>query len=287
MTAGPRAAGGGARRGGLRALDSRPSVADRQYHLQLEPGEAGAYVLLPGDPGRCEGIAARLAEPRRVAANREFTTYTGLLDGVRVGVVSTGIGGPSTAIAVEELIKVGARTLVRVGTCGALEPGLGAGDVVVVQAAARGEGTSAHYLPAGFPAVADLDVVLALRAAAALAGRRARVGVVLSNDAFYAEMEPERFPLEGDLRARWEAWVRAGCVAVEMEAATLLAVAGVRRARAGAVLAVIDRVEAGLAGLPDPRRLPVDAAIEVAVDGLRRLIAGDGASAPASPPPAR
>jgi uridine phosphorylase len=252
-------------------------VGERQYHLQVEAGEVGSYVLLPGDPGRCARIAAHLEGARKVAANREFTTYTGSLDGVTVSVTSTGIGGPSAAIAVEELVKVGARTLVRVGSCGALDEGLGFGDVVVVQAAARGDGTPDHYAPAGFPAVADLDVVLALREAAAESGHRWRVGVVLSNDAFYAEMEPETFPLETQIRARWDAWARAGCVAAEMEAATVLTVARVRRVRAGAVLAVVNGPPLGLAGMPDPSRLPLDAAIDVAIGGLRRLIARERA----------
>ncbi len=252
-------------------------MGERQYHLQVEAGEIGAYVLLPGDPGRCEVIAARLEGARRIASHREFTTYTGSLDGVPVSVTSTGIGGPSAAIAVEELVRAGARTLVRVGSCGTLDPGLRFGDVVVVQAAARGDGTPDRYAPAGFPAVADLDVVLALRDAARATGHRHRVGVVLSNDAFYAEMDPESFPEAGVIRARWDAWARAGCIAAEMEAATVLTVAAVRRVRAGAVLAVIDSAAEGVGGLPDARGLPVDAAIDVAVGGLRRLIAQDAA----------
>jgi len=253
-------------------------VGERQYHLQVEASDIGGYVLLPGDPGRCEVIASRLDGARRIAAHREFTTYTGSLDGVAVSVTSTGIGGPSTAIAVEELIRAGARTLVRVGSCGALDPSLRFGDVVVVQAAARGDGTPDRYAPAGFPAVADLDVVLALRETARAAGHPCRVGVVLTNDAFYAEMEPESFPEEGLIRARWDAWTRAGCIAAEMESATLLTVAAVRRVRAGAVLVVIDSASAGVAGLPDARRIPVDAAIDIAVGGVRRLIALDAAA---------
>jgi uridine phosphorylase len=249
-----------------------------QYHLQVEAGDVGDYVLLPGDPGRCAPIAAHLDGARQVASHREFTTYTGTLDGVAVSVTSTGIGGPSAAIAVEELVKVGARTLIRVGSCGALDDGLRVGDVVVVQAAARGDGTPDHYAPSGFPAVADVDVVVALREAAAAAGHRCRVGVVLTNDAFYAELEPETFPLETQIRERWDAWTRAGCLAAEMEAATVLTVAAVRRVRAGAVLGVIDSPSQGLAGMPDPSRLPLDAAIEVAVGGLRRLIALDRAA---------
>ena len=252
-------------------------MSDRQYHLQLEPGDVSPYVLLPGDPGRCELIASRLEGARRLAANREYTTYTGSLDGAGVSVTSTGIGGPSTAIAVEELVKLGARTLVRVGTCGALAPELGYGDVVVVQAAARGEGTSAHYAPLGFPAIADLDVVVALRAGAADRGHACRVGVVLSNDAFYAEMEPESFPRETEIRARWRVWARAGCLAAEMECATLLTVAAVRGVRAGAVLAVIDHPASGIEGMPDARRLPLVPAIDTALAGLRRLIAAEAA----------
>ena len=252
---------------------------ERQYHLQVEAGEIGEYVLLPGDPGRCARIATRLDGARQMAANREFVTYTGKLDGVTVSVTSTGIGGPSTAIAVEELVRVGARTLVRIGSCGALDPGLRFGDLVVVQAAARGDGTPDHYAPAGFPAIADIDVVQALRAAAGAAGHRFRVGIVLTNDAFYAEMAPETFPLEGIIRARWDAWARAGCIAAEMETATLLTVAAVRRVRAGAVLTVIDSASEGITGLPDPTSLPIDAAIDTAVGGLRRLIALDAAAA--------
>ena len=252
-------------------------MGERQYHLQVKAGEIGEYVLLPGDPGRCARIAAHLDGARQVAANREYITYTGKLDGVTVSVTSTGIGGPSTAIAVEELVRVGARTLVRIGSCGALDPGLRFGDLVVAQAAARGDGTPDQYAPAGFPAVADIDVVQALRTEAGAAGHRFRVGIVLTNDAFYAEMAPETFPMEGIIRARWDAWARAGCLAAEMETATLLTVAAVRRVRAGAVLAVIDSASDGVTGLPDPSRLPIDAAIDTAVGGLRRLIALDGA----------
>jgi uridine phosphorylase len=250
-------------------------VSARQYHLQVERGEVGEYVLLPGDPARCELIATRLEGARQVASHREFTTFTGSLDGTPVSVTSTGIGGPSAAIAVEELVKVGAGTLLRVGTCGALDAALGPGDVVVVQAAAHDGGTAGQYVPAGFPVIADTDVVLALRDEAVAAGHRWRLGVVFSNDAFYAEMEPDLFPLQHRIGESWQAWARAGCVAVEMEAATVLAVAAVRRVRAGAVLAVIDRAGAGMAGMPDAHRLPLDAAIGTAVGGLRRLIAMD------------
>ncbi|HEY2705239.1 MAG TPA: uridine phosphorylase [Candidatus Dormibacteraeota bacterium] len=247
--------------------------AGRQYHLACGPGDVGGHVLLPGDPGRCERIAAHLDGAALVAANREYTTWTGTLEGEAVSVTSTGIGGPSTAIAVEELCNLGAHTLIRVGSCGAMQPGLRLGDVIVAQAAVRDEGTSLQYIPLAWPAVAHLDIVDALRAAATAAGVRHHTGTVQSKDSFYGEMEPDRMPIAAELRARWEAWVRAGVLASEMECAALLTVAAVRRVRAGAALAVVNAAPT-VDAMPDPTRLPIDALVEVAVDAVRRLIRG-------------
>ena len=244
--------------------------AGRQYHLACGPGDVGGYVLLPGDPGRCERIAAHLDGAALVAANREYTTWTGTLEGVAVSVTSTGIGGPSAAIAVEELCNLGAHTLIRVGSCGAMQPGLRLGDVIVAQAAVRDEGTSAQYVPLAWPAVAHLDVVDALRAAATAAGVRHHVGTVQSKDSFYGEMDPGRMPIAAQLQARWKAWVGAGVLASEMECAALLTVAAVRRVRAGAALAVVNAAPT-VDAMPDPARLPIDALIEVAVEAMRRL----------------
>ena len=247
----------------------------RRYHLQLDDGDAGRYVLLPGDPARCELIAKRFDNPQRVAANREYTTYTGTLDGERVAVTSTGIGGPSTAIAIEELCSVGARTLIRVGTCGSMTDRLHTGDVVVVQAAVRDDGTTHRYTPAAFPAVAHLDVVNALRDAARASGRTTATGTVVSTDSFYAQRGADSMPAAAELRARWDAWLRSGCIAVEMECSTVLVVSAVRGLRAGAVLAIIDSLANDAEPLPAPDRLPLVGAIDVAIDGVRRLIAGD------------
>jgi len=246
--------------------------AGRQYHLACGPGDVGAFVMLPGDPGRCERIAAHLGGAHHVAANREYTTWTGSLEGVPVSVTSTGIGGPSAAIAVEELCNLGAHTLLRVGSCGAMQPGMRLGDVVVVQAAVRDEGTSAQYVPLGWPAVAHIATVVALRAAASARGVRHHVGTVQSKDSFYGEMEPQRMPVAAELRARWEAWIRAGVLASEMECAAVFAAAAVRGARAGAALAVVNAAPT-VDAMPDPGRLPIDALIEVAVDAMRRLVA--------------
>ena len=170
-----------------------------QYHLQLTQGDVGRYVLLPGDPGRCEKIARFFDEPKLMARNREYVTYTGTLSGEKVSVTSTGIGCPSTAIAVEELIRVGAQTFIRVGTSGGIQPGTKTGDIAIVTAAIRDEGTSRQYLPIEYPAVADPDVVIALRQGALKLELPFRTGVSHSKDSFYGEVEPERQPISAIL----------------------------------------------------------------------------------------
>jgi uridine phosphorylase len=248
--------------------------ADRQYHLQCAPGDVGGYVLTPGDPGRVPRIAARLDRAREVAVNREYTTWTGELDGVPVSVTSTGIGGPSTAIAVEELFRIGAHTIVRVGTCGGMQPGQRRGDVVIAQATVRDEGTSRQYVPIEWPAVAHVEVVEALLAQARASGVRWHVGVVQSKDSFYGEMEPARMPASAELQAHWEAWTRIGVLASEMECAALFTAAATLRMRAGAVLGVVNATPLHEA-MPEPGELPIDALIDVAVGAVRRLIAAD------------
>jgi uridine phosphorylase len=142
----------------------------RQYHIQVAPGEVGRYVLLPGDPKRCKKIAAYFDDPELIADNREFVTYTGTLEGVPVSVTSTGIGGPSASIAVEELVRCGADTFLRVGTCGGMQPEVKSGDVVISTGSIRMEGTSREYAPIEYPAVADLAVTNAFIAGACAAG---------------------------------------------------------------------------------------------------------------------
>jgi uridine phosphorylase len=262
-------------------------AARRQYHLQCAPGEVGGYVLLPGDPGRVERIAGLLDDASPVASNREFTTWTGTLQGVSVSVVSTGIGGPSAAIAVEELCNLGTHTLLRVGTCGAMQPGMERGDLVVVQAAVRDEGTSHQYMPGQWPATASTDVMEALRAAAQEHAVPCHVGTVLSKDSFYGEMEPERMPVASLLQERWTALVAAGVLASEMECAAVFTVASVRGARSGAVLAVVNTAPTTV--MPAPQELPLDALLDVAVAGLAHLVRADQAAGhpPQLRPPSR
>lgn len=242
-----------------------------QYHVKVKPGDVGRYVLLPGDPGRVEKIAAFLDEPHFVSENREHTVWTGKLLGEKVSVVSTGMGCPSTAIAVEELIKVGADTFIRVGTAGAMQPFIELGDVVVVTGAIRDEGTTRQYLPIEYPAIADVQVVNALAAAAESLGFHHHLGVSHSKDNFYGEIETDRMPLADELKLRWKAWTAGGAVASEMEASALFILGSIYRKRTGAVLTVIGSDTATL----NAKKTSPDAMIEVAVEAVKRLIEQD------------
>jgi uridine phosphorylase len=241
-----------------------------QYHIKVKSGDVGRYVLLPGDPGRCESIAAYLEESKFVSFNREHKIYTGKLDGEIVSVVSTGMGCPSTAIALEELIKVGADTFIRVGTSGAMQPGMKLGDIAIISAAIRDEGTTRQYLPIEYPAVADLEVTNALVKAAKKLGFRWFVGVSHTKDSFYSEVEPDRMPMAGYLNDRWNAWVAGGAICSEMEAAAVFILSGIYRKRAGGVTLVIGSDMDTLNQKHDP-----DAMIRVAIEAIRMLIQND------------
>ena len=212
-------------------------------HIQCGPGDIGRYVLLPGDPGRCETIARHFSQAKKIAQSREFTTYSGTLLGEKVSVSSTGIGCPSTAIAVEELAQIGADTFIRVGTCGGMQADLALGDLIIATAAVRDEGTSPQYIPLAYPAVADLKVTHALLGAAKASPVPVHYGITQSKDSFYGQHQPERMPLADTLKAHWEAWKRGGVLCSEMEAATLFVVASILRKRAGAVLMVAGNQE--------------------------------------------
>lgn len=250
--------------------------ADRQYHIQTAKGEVGRYVILPGDPKRCEKIAGYFENPVFVADNREYITYTGTLDGVRVSVTSTGIGGPSAAIAMEELWRCGADTFVRIGTCGGMQTEVKSGDLVIATGAIRMEGTSKEYAPVEFPAVADLDVTNALVSAAKEKGYPFHTGVVQCKDAFYGQHEPETKPVSYELMNKWEAWKRLGCLASEMESAALFTVASYLGVRAGSCFLVMANQEREKAGLDNPVVHDTDTAIQAAVEAIRRLIREDG-----------
>lgn len=246
-----------------------------QYHIQLKKGDIGRYVLLPGDPGRCKKIAAFFDNAQLMAQNREYTTYTGTLLDEKVSVTSTGIGCPSTAIAVEELIKIGADTFIRVGTSGGIQPDTKTGEIAIVSGAIRDEGTTLHYLPVEFPAVADLDVLNALREAAETMDLAYRIGITQSKDSFYGEVEAHRMPLSGDLKKRWDAWVQGGAICSEMEAAAIFILSSIYRKRAGGVMLMVAAGE-GLPETEDDKALfHGDRAIRTAVEAVKLLIRQD------------
>jgi uridine phosphorylase len=250
-----------------------------QYHIQMKKGDVGRYVFLPGDPGRCEKIAKYFDDPKQIAYNREYNTYTGTLLGEKVSVVSTGIGCPSTAIAVEELIKIGAETFIRIGTSGGMQPNIHTGDVAIVNSAIRDEGTTSHYMPIEFPAVADVDVVVALREAAQKVGIPYHVGPTQSKDSFFGEIEPDRMPVADRLNRRWKAWIDGGAVCSEMEAAAIFIISSIHRKRAGGVMLMAALDDAGDEDLEEKMKLfDVERAIKVGIEGVKILIEKDRAA---------
>ena len=248
---------------------------EKQYHIGVSKGEIGEYCILPGDPARCEQIAKYLDSPYHVGMNREFNIWNGYLSGKLVSVCSTGIGGPSTAIAVEELYACGAKTMIRVGTCGGISTKVCPGDVVIANGAVRQDGTSLEYAPAIFPAVPDTDVLFALVSAAKKCGFSAHAGVVQSKDSFYGQHSPQRMPVSEELLARWEAWKRLGVLAREMEASTLFTVGATLGISTGAVFLAVWNQERFLQGLDNPSDEVHDTekAIVTAIEAIKLLIA--------------
>lgn len=246
-----------------------------QYHLQIRTGDVGRYVILPGDPKRCKKIAKYFDDAHLVADSREFVTYTGYLDGEKVSVTSTGIGGPSAAIAIEELVLCKADTFIRVGTCGGMELDVKGGDIVVATGAIRMEGTSREYAPIEYPAVPDFDVTNALVKACRNLGFSYHTGVVQSKDSFYGQHEPGRMPVSYELLNKWEAWKRMGCKASEMESAALFIAAGHLRVRCGSAFLVVGNQERNALGMDNPIVHDTQSAILAAVEALRILIRQD------------
>lgn len=243
-----------------------------QYHLHIKKGDVGRYVILPGDPKRVPLIARHLDNAKLVADSREFVTYTGELEGERVTVTSTGIGGASASIAVEELYKCGADTFIRMGTCGGVALPVIGGDVVIATGAIRMEGTSKEYAPIEFPAVADFTVAYALRKAAKDLAFRYHMGVVECKDSFYGQHEPDVMPVSYELINKWEAWKRLGTLASEMESAAIFTVAAHLGARAGSEFFVVGNQEREKLGMDNPIFHDTENAIKVAVEGIRNLI---------------
>ena len=246
-----------------------------QFHIQCGPGDVGRYCILPGDPGRCEVIARQFDRPRLVASNREFTTWTGELLGEKVSVCSTGIGGPSAAIAMEELHKCGADTFIRTGTCGGIDLNVQSGDVVVATGAIRYEHTSREYAPIEFPAVADFQVTNALVEATKKLGFPLHTGIVQCKDSFYGQHDPAASPVYYELQQKWESWKRLGVLASEMESAALFVVAAALGCRCGSCFHVVWNQEREAAGLDQKMSEDTSSSVKVSVEALKLLIEAD------------
>ncbi|MDY3255069.1 MAG: uridine phosphorylase [Lachnospiraceae bacterium] len=244
----------------------------KQYHTGVGPEDIGKYVIMPGDPKRCAKIAEFFDDAKLVADSREYVTYTGTLDGVKVSVTSTGIGGPSAAIAIDELAKCGAHTFVRIGTCGGMQEDVMGGDVVIATGAVRMEGTSREFAPIEYPAVANLDVTNALVAAAKSLDIRHHVGVVQCKDSFFGQHEPEVMPVSYELENKWQAWLRMGCLASEMESAALFIAGQFLRVRVGSCFLVVANQERAKMGLTNTQVHDTELAIKTAVEAVRNLI---------------
>lgn len=247
----------------------------KQYHTGVGRDDIGQYVIMPGDPKRCAKIAEFFDDAKLVADSREYVTYTGTLDGVKVSVTSTGIGGPSASIAIDELAKCGAHTFIRIGTCGGMQEDVMGGDVVIATGAVRMEGTSKEFAPIEYPAVPDLNVTNALVSAAKEMGIRHHVGVVQCKDSFFGQHEPEIMPVSYELENKWQAWLRMGCLASEMESAALFIAGLFLRVRVGSCFLVVANQEREKMGLPNTQVHDTELAIKTAVEAVRKLIHED------------
>tara|TARA_A200000113_G_scaffold214832_1_gene218564 strand:+ start:2382 stop:3125 length:744 start_codon:yes stop_codon:yes gene_type:complete len=207
-------------------------------HLPIKFGEVARYVIVPGDPNRVPVIAESLENVINQGQNREFNAYKGTHNGIEVSVVSTGIGCPSTAIAVEELSYIGAEVFIRIGTSGSVDKSAKKGDIFIATAAVRDDGTSKQYIPIEFPAIASHNVVSNLIKASKNLNIDSKVGICQSKDSFFGETEPERMPVAPYLDFKWKSWQEGGVGASEMEAATLFTLSQIKRIEAGAILAI-------------------------------------------------
>lgn len=248
---------------------------EESYHIGFNAGHGAKYAILPGDPGRVEAIARHLDNPRYMCMHREYNTWIGELEGEKVIVMSTGMGGPSTAIGVEELFRTGVDTFIRVGTCGGMQTEVIGGDIVIATGSIRMEGTTREYVPIEFPAVSDLEIANSLVSAAEKLNIPYHVGVVQCKDSFYGQHDPDRMPVGYELNNKWRAWIAAGCLASEMESAALFVVSSVLRCRAGAVFTVVWNQERERLGMSNPVSHDSEPSIVTAVEAVRGLIIRD------------
>ena len=247
----------------------------KQFHIACAQGDIGRYCILPGDPGRVPAIAALFDDAKQIAYNREFNVWTGTLLGEKVTACSTGIGGPSASIAMEELHKCGADTFIRTGTCGGIDLNVQSGDVVVATGAIRYEHTSREYAPIEFPAVADFQVTNALVEATKKLSFPLHTGIVECKDSFYGQHDPAASPVYYELQQKWESWKRLGVKASEMESAALFVVAAALGCRCGSCFHVVWNQEREAAGLDQKMSEDTSSSVKVSVEALKLLIEAD------------
>ena len=251
---------------------------ENQFHIACTPEDVGRYCILPGDPGRVPAIAAYFDDAKQVAYNREYNVWTGTLLGEKVTACSTGIGGPSASIAMEELHKCGADTFIRTGTCGGIDVNVQSGDIVVATGAVRFEHTSLEYAPLEFPAVADFGIVDCLVRATKALGYPLHTGIVQCKDSFYGQHDPAASPVYYELQQKWESWKRLGVKASEMESAALFVVAAALGCRCGSCFHVVWNQEREAAGLDQKMSEDTSTSVRVAVEALKLQIEADRAA---------
>lgn len=254
-------------------------MGKKMMHIGLEPGEVGRYVFLPGSPEHTEKIAAYFDNPKEIAYNREFRTFVGELDGVKVAVTSTGIGGPSAAIAVEELHQCGADTMLRVGTCASTSEKVSLGDVVIPNGAVRMEGVSTHYLPIEYPAVPDFQVVKAVEQAAQKLEFPYNVGVTITKASFYTQTTPETKPVGPELVYKWQAYEKGGATSTSMECSVLFCVGASLGIRTSSVMISATNFGEYSNDADDYPSGWEERAIEVGIEAMKIMIRKDKAAA--------
>ncbi|MCL2580624.1 MAG: nucleoside phosphorylase [Oscillospiraceae bacterium] len=250
----------------------------KMMHIGLSMGDIGEYVFLPGSPERSEKISKHFDNSVEMGYNREYRSFTGTLNGTRVSVCSTGMGCPSTAIAVEELYELGARTMIRVGSCASTSLKVSAGDVVIPNGSVRMEGVAVHYAPVEFPAVPDMELVAYLEEAAKKLGIPYNIGVSICKASFFTQTAPESMPVGYDLIKRWESYEKGGATSTEMESAALFIIGEWLRIRTATVLvSATDYKNYAPADGVKQNKLPEieNRAIEVAIAAMREIIKDD------------
>lgn len=247
----------------------------KMMHIGLKKGDVGRYVFLPGSPERTEKIAKYFDDPKEIAFNREYRTFIGTLDGEKVAVTSTGIGGPSAAIAIEELFQIGADTMVRIGTCASMSEKVLKGDLVIPSGAVRMEGTSSHYLPIEFPSVPNYGLLKILCDSLEEKNLKYHTDVSITKASFYSQSSPETKPVAQELIRKWEEYVRGGATTTSMECSILFAVGSSLGIRTASMLVSATNAKNFEGQEPGDSYDLEDRVIRAGIEGMRAVIRHD------------